>query len=102
MPIDRGNTVFFKNITFTDEDGASMVADTASITLDYPVGAGFDSADVTLTIQDDYSWEGSWDSSVSDAGVVHGSLTGASGSLVCVKDFKFKLVANRANEDAND
>lgn len=100
MAIDRANTVFFKNILFTDEDGDVVVADTATLTLSYPLNGAFEDEAVTLTLAD-LLWSGSWDSSVSDAGTVHGHLVGVSGAITCVKDFRFKLITNRANEAVN-
>jgi hypothetical protein len=106
MAIDRGNTVFFKNITFTDEEGGLVVADTATLALSYPSGGSFVDATVTLTLQDDSTWQGSWDSTVSDNGTVHGTLEGVGTNadedpITCTKDFKFKLTWNRSNEAVN-
>jgi hypothetical protein len=102
MAIDRGQMVFFKNISFTDEDGAAIAGadiDSCTIHLNYPLNNGFDEADVTPTLDvvtDKFN--GSWDSGVSDEGWVDGHLEGVSGDLIVTKDFSFKLKANRANE----
>lgn len=108
MSFYRGNRVFFKNISFTDEDGSTFVASSATMTLHYRnVSSGREtSSTVTLTLQGDNTWQGSWDSSVAKEGFIEGVLTGVGtngdgDAITAVKDFKFKLTANNANEALN-
>ncbi len=102
MAIDRGQMVFFKNISFTDEDGAAIAGadiDSATVHLSYPLNSGFAEADVTLELDvATDTFEGSWDSGVADEGWVDAHLEGVSGDLIVAKDYSFKLKANRANE----
>lgn len=100
MAIDRGSTVFFEDIQFTDENGDAVEVDTAELTLEFTDLSGTVTTEaITLTYDEDEDiWSGSWDSSVAQPGTITGHLMGEADDIKVAKDFKFKLTANKANE----
>ena len=103
MAIDRGNTVYWDDITFKDRDGEIITVDTATLTVTYPLGNTTEDEDITLTDNLDGTWAGSWQSRVSDTGWVAWTATGVrdSDGAECVKDGKFKLISGKANVRAD-
>lgn len=94
----RGETVRFVN-TFYDADGNPASAVSASVVIAYPLSLetdGYKTATETMEQNDDGDWEATWDSSVSDPGVVYWSIKKDEDPVI-VQDGQFVLSGNRAN-----
>jgi hypothetical protein len=94
----RGEGIRFVN-SFYDADGEIASAVSASVLISYPSLMGTDGRDTateTMEQNDDGDWEATWDSSVSDPGVVYWSIQKA-GSPAIVEDGQFVLEGNVAN-----
>ena len=103
MAIDRGNTVYWDDITFRDKDGETITVDTATLTVTYPLNDDPTDEEITLTDNGDGTWSGEWQSRVSDEGWVSWTATGVrdSDGAECVKDGRFKLIAGKSNARAD-